>query len=69
MRITFDVPEEILHGLLDGVAIPEMARVRYSIETVPPMDTSRWQSNLRAVASTWPKWSIPWPTTEVASGC
>jgi hypothetical protein len=37
MRITFDVPEDILHGLLDGVAIPEMARVRYSIETVPPI--------------------------------
>ena len=38
MRISFDVPDDILHGLLDGVAIPEMARVRYSIQTVPPID-------------------------------
>src|SRR4051794_12518010 len=38
MRISFDVPEDILHGLLDGVTIPPMARVRYSIQTVPPIE-------------------------------
>ena len=38
MRISFDVPNEILHGLLDSVVIPDMARVRYSIQTVPPID-------------------------------
>ena len=38
MRISFDIPEDILHDLLDGVAIPEMARVRYAMQTVPPID-------------------------------
>jgi len=37
MRISFDVPDEILHGLLDGVAIPDMARVHHSIQTHAPV--------------------------------
>ncbi len=28
MRITFEIPETILHQLLDPVPIPQMARVR-----------------------------------------
>ena len=35
MRITLDVPDELLHRLLDGVPIPRMARVRYSMQTAP----------------------------------
>lgn len=37
MRIEFEVPEEILHQLLDSVPIPEMARVRYDMPTPPPL--------------------------------
>jgi hypothetical protein len=33
MRITLEVPDEILHGLLDDVPIPDMARVRYHLHT------------------------------------
>src|SRR5690348_7077918 len=33
MRITVDVPDDILHGLLDGVPIPTMARVQYAMRT------------------------------------
>ncbi|HXI18818.1 MAG TPA: lactate racemase domain-containing protein, partial [Chloroflexota bacterium] len=35
MRITLDVPDDLLHRLLDGVPIPRMARVRYSMQTAP----------------------------------
>ena len=35
MRISIEVPDAVLHGLLDGVAIPEMARVRYTAPTPP----------------------------------
>jgi hypothetical protein len=38
MRLSFEVPDEILHGLLDGVAIPDMVRVSYDIRTLPPID-------------------------------
>jgi hypothetical protein len=38
MRIEFEVPEDILHHLLDPVAIPRMARVRYEMVTPPPID-------------------------------
>jgi hypothetical protein len=37
MRIAFDIPEEVLHHLLDPVPIPHMARVRYAIPTPPPL--------------------------------
>jgi len=38
MRIEFEVPEDILHHLLDPVTIPQMARVRYEMVTPPPID-------------------------------
>lgn len=37
MRIEFEVPEAVLHDLLDPVALPQMARVRYTIPTPPPL--------------------------------
>src|SRR5262245_13021206 len=37
MRITFEVPDAILHTLLDGVPIPEMARVQYAMPTPRPL--------------------------------
>src|SRR5205085_6360886 len=37
MRIEFDIPETILHHLLDPVPIPQMARVRYDIPTPAPL--------------------------------
>ena len=37
MRIEFDVPETVLHHLLDPVPIPQMARVRYDIPTPAPL--------------------------------
>ena len=37
MRIEFEVPEDILHHLLDSVPIPQMARVRYEMVTPPPI--------------------------------
>ncbi|HEV8633113.1 MAG TPA: lactate racemase domain-containing protein [Chloroflexota bacterium] len=37
MRISFEVPDAILHALLDGVPIPEMAPVRYAMPTPPPL--------------------------------
>lgn len=37
MRISFEVPEQILHGLLDDVPIPEVARVRYHMRTPAPL--------------------------------
>jgi hypothetical protein len=37
MRITFDVPDDLLHSLLDGVPIPQMVRVRYEMQTPPPI--------------------------------
>src|SRR5579883_414631 len=33
MRISFEIPEEILHGLLYGIPIPPMLRVRYTMRT------------------------------------
>jgi Lactate racemase N-terminal domain len=38
MRIEFEMPESTLHQLLDGVPLPEVARVRYDIPTPPPLD-------------------------------
>ena len=38
MRITLEIPDRILHDLLDGVPVPEMARVRYDIPTPPPIE-------------------------------
>jgi hypothetical protein len=38
MRIEFDIPEAILHELLDPVPVPEMARIRYAIPTPPAID-------------------------------
>jgi len=38
MRIEFEVPEEILHELLDPVPIPDMARVRYAMPTPAPLE-------------------------------
>ena len=37
MHIGFDVPEEILHHLLDPVPIPHMARVRYEMPAPAPI--------------------------------
>lgn len=37
MQITFEVPEAILQGLLKDVALPQMARVRYTMATPPPL--------------------------------
>src|SRR5437763_921910 len=37
MRIEFEIPEAVLHHLLDPVVLPEMARVRYTIATPPPL--------------------------------
>ena len=33
MRLTIDIPDGLLHQLLDGVPIPRLARVRYSLQT------------------------------------
>ncbi len=38
MQITIDVPEEILHRLLDDVPIPDLVRVRYAIPTPAAID-------------------------------
>src|SRR5438552_1157516 len=38
MRITLDVPDDILHRLLDDVPIPNLARVRYTMPTPSPID-------------------------------
>ena len=37
MRITFDVPDAILHRLLDHVVLPEVALVRYAMPTPSPV--------------------------------
>lgn len=37
MRIEFEIPEDILHRLLDPVPLPPMARVRHAIITPPPI--------------------------------
>jgi hypothetical protein len=37
VRIEFEVPEGILHGLLDAVPIPEMAVVRQHLDTPEPL--------------------------------
>ena len=37
MRIEFDIPEAVLHQLLDPVPMPQMARVRYDIPTPAPL--------------------------------
>jgi hypothetical protein len=37
MRITFDVPDAVFHRLLDHVALPEMALVRYAMPTPAPL--------------------------------
>ncbi|MDQ2741063.1 MAG: nickel-dependent lactate racemase, partial [Chloroflexota bacterium] len=56
MRITFEIPETILHQLLDPVPMPLMARVRYdeptptSIEDVE--DAVRRQFNRREIRDT-----------------
>src|SRR5579872_6764449 len=33
MRITFEVPEQVLHQLLDGVPLPTMARIQHTMVT------------------------------------
>jgi hypothetical protein len=38
MQITFEVPEETLHRLLDPVPVPLMAKVRNRINVEPPID-------------------------------
>ncbi|HLI90254.1 MAG TPA: lactate racemase domain-containing protein [Ktedonobacteraceae bacterium] len=38
MQITFEVPEAILHQLLDPVAIPQLARVRNLTPVPPPIE-------------------------------
>lgn len=35
MRIEFEIPDDILHQLLDPVPIPDMARIRYDMPTPP----------------------------------
>ncbi|HEU5318522.1 MAG TPA: lactate racemase domain-containing protein [Chloroflexota bacterium] len=35
MRVTIDIPDRLLHQLLDGVPIPRLARIRYSLQTAP----------------------------------
>jgi len=37
MRITLEIPETILHGLLDDVALPEVVSVRYHLRTSVPI--------------------------------
>lgn len=37
MRISFDIPNDILHGLLDGVPIPDLALVRHTMRTPDPI--------------------------------
>lgn len=37
MRIAFDIPEAVLHQLLDPVALPALARVHYDIATPAPI--------------------------------
>jgi hypothetical protein len=37
VRITFDVPDAMLHRLLDHVALPDMALVRYAMPTPTPL--------------------------------
>jgi hypothetical protein len=37
MRITLEIPDQILESLLGGVPLPNMARVRYEIPTPPPI--------------------------------
>lgn len=38
MRIEFEVPDEILHHLLDEVPIPKMARIRYDMPASAPVE-------------------------------
>src|SRR5947209_3164541 len=38
MRINLEIPEAILHHLLDPVAIPPMARIRHTLPTPAPID-------------------------------
>src|SRR5437016_3332878 len=38
MRITFEIPEAILHDMLDAVPIPRMASVRYDMPTPAPIE-------------------------------
>jgi hypothetical protein len=35
MRVTLEIPDQLLHQLLDEVPIPRMARVRYEMRTAP----------------------------------
>ena len=37
MRIEFDIPEDVLHRLLDDVPMPDMARIRYDMNTPPAL--------------------------------
>lgn len=41
MQISFEIPEDILHSLLDDVPIPAMATVRYHMQTPPPVGAMR----------------------------
>src|SRR4051812_11053590 len=38
MRISFEIPEAVLHQLLDPVLIPPMAAVHYAVPTPPALD-------------------------------
>ncbi|HEV2122314.1 MAG TPA: lactate racemase domain-containing protein [Chloroflexota bacterium] len=37
MRITFDIPDQLLQNLLNDVTVPDMARVRYTMQTPAPI--------------------------------
>ena len=41
MQITFEIPDTILHSLLDDVPIPDMATVLYHMQTPAPIDDMR----------------------------
>lgn len=38
MQLTFEVPDEILHHLLDPIPLPRMARVHYDLDAEPAID-------------------------------
>jgi hypothetical protein len=41
MRISYDVPEQVLHQLLDPVPLPEMVRLHYAMQTPAPVPDIR----------------------------
>jgi hypothetical protein len=41
MQITFEIPDSILHSLLDDVPIPDMATVQYRMKTPAPISDMR----------------------------